>query len=486
MGAAELVTPRKPWLEPGYGDVEAATRRDGLVEVAFGNGDVVQIDAATLGVTGEFAVDVAEGGAAVLIGTLDGEREIDWMVVRSAADPAFAEELRERDAEEARRIGRRLRALRENRGMSQKAVASVVGMASPQLAKLEQGATDMRISTLRSLLRALGASFADIAGPDAPEVSVKELTKRTQRAGVPVEVIKRIAAAVGPRELIDVVGRAFGWDPGSILADELSPPVLAVAPTLKRRSTTGEEGQALLALADSLARRSALAYSGRPGRVPEDPRALREAVIDKGTEITLEALLRWCWAAGIVVVPMDAAGGFSAGAWLIGDQPVVVLKEAPDFKAYWLFALAHELGHLARGHVARGGLVDVEHAWDGQSDAQEEEANAYALDLLVPGHAEMLDEIRRRSEGPNANVKFKFKAIDAAQARGYNVPLVLLVAAFGLPDVARPRDRWGSANNEAKLEGSARAVVAKEFARNIDLKQLDRLDALLAGAVALG
>lgn len=475
-------------MEPGYGDVEAVRRTDDLIEVAFANGDVVQIDPMTLGIIGDFAVDVAEGGAAVMVRAQEGEREIDWMVVRSATDPAFARALRERDAEEARRIGRRLRALRENRGMSQKAVAGVVGMPTPQLAKLEQGKTDMRISTLRSLLRALGASFADIAGPDAPEVSAKELTKRAQRAGVPADVLKRIAATVDPRQLLDVLRRAFGWDPHSILTDKLTPPVPAVPVTLKRRSTTanGDQGQALLALAESLAQRSALAYTGQPGTVPENPSTLRKAILCNGTEITLEALVRWCWQTGIVVVPMQAAGGFSAGAWVIGEQPVVVLKEAPDFKAYWLFALAHELGHLAHGHVARNGLVDLEPAWEVQEDEQERQANAYALELLVPGYREMLDEIRHRLEGLDADAKFKFKAIDAARARGYNTPLVLLVAAFELPDLGRPGSRWGSANNEAKKEGSARELVAREFERSLDLGQLDRLDALLLRAVALG
>jgi transcriptional regulator with XRE-family HTH domain len=472
-------------MEPGYGDVEAAAPGDGRIEVVFANGDVVQIDPAALGVTGKFAVDVAEGGAAVLVRTPEGEREIDWMVVRSAADPAFAQELRERDAEEARRIGRRLRALRENRGMSQKAVANVVGMSAPQLAKLEQGETDMRISTLRSLLRALGATFADIAGPDAPELSVKELTKRAQRVGVPAEVLKRIASAVNPRQLPDVLARAFRWDPRSVREGELTPPVLAAPLILKRRGAVQPDDQALLALSESLARRSASVYSRSPGAAPDEPIALRAAVVGDATEITLDALVRWSWQAGIVVVPMGASGAFSAGAWVFDGQPVVVLKEAPDFKAYWLFALAHELGHLARGHVTDAGLVDVERAWEGQTDQQEHEANEYALDLLVPGHAEMLDEIRRRSEGADANVKFKFKAIDAAQARGYNVPLVLLVAAFGLPDVARPRDRWGSANNEASSEGSAHAAVAAEFARNLDLEQLDPLDALLIRAMVL-
>jgi transcriptional regulator with XRE-family HTH domain len=475
----------EPWTEPGYGDVGAVARRDGLVEVAFANGDVVQLDPIALGVTGEFTVDVAEGGAAVMIGAQDGEREIDWMVVRAAADSAFAQQLRERDAEEARRIGRRLRALRENRGMSQKAIAGVVGMSPPQLAKLEQGETDMRISTLRSLLRALGADFADISGPNAPEVSAKELGRRAQRAGVPADVVKRIIAAVDPGQLVDVLARAFGWDAGSILADKLAPPVLANAPTLKRRSVTAKDSQALLALAESLAQRSALAFAGWPGAAPADPCVLRDLVVGKGTEITLEALVRWCWQAGIVVVPMLAKGGFSAGAWLIGDQPVVVLKEAPDFKAWWLFALAHELGHLAHGHVGRGGLVDVDPVWKGQDDEQETLANEYALDLLVPDHAAMLDEIRQRLQGLDPDAKLKFKAIDAARVRGYNVPLVLLVAAFGLRDLGRDASRWGSANNEAKLEGSARAVVASEFTRNLDLGQLDRLDAALIRALAV-
>jgi hypothetical protein len=98
----------------------------------------------------------------------------------------------------------------------------------------------------------------------------------------------------------------------------------------------------------------------------------------------------------------------------------------------------------------------------------------------------MLNEIRCRLEGLDADAKFKFKAIEVAKAWGYNVPLVLLVAAFGLPNLGRPDSRWGSANNEARPEGSARQVVAREFARNIDLDQLDRLDALLIRAVTLG
>ncbi len=472
-------------MESGYGDVELAAYRDGLVEVVFANGDVIRLDPAALGVTGQLTVGVDECGAAVLIGTAEGERQLDWMVVRAAGDQAFAQHLRERDAEEARRIGRRLRALRENRGMSQKAVAGLVDMSSPQLAKLEQGETDMRISTLRSLLRALGADFADIAGPDAPEVSAKELGRRAQRAGVPADVIKRIVAAVDPRHVADVLARGLGWEKANLLADRVTSPVLAHAPTLKRRSASANDNPALLALAESLAQRSALAFAGRPSVVPADPRALRELVVSTQGEITLEALVRWCWQAGIVVVPMLARGGFSAGAWLIGEQPVVVLKETPNLKAWWLFALAHELGHLAYGHVGRSGLVDLGSGWEGGDDEQEEQANAWALDLLVPDHAAMLEEIRRRLWGLDPDEKLKWKAMDVARERGYNVPLVLLVTAFGLRDLARDDSRWGSANNEAAKDGPARAVVAHEFRRNLELDRLDRLDAALIRALAV-
>src|SRR4051794_24101301 len=100
---------REPWIEPGYGDIEAVTRRDSIVEIIFGNGDVIDVDAGALGIAGEFTADVAEGGAAILVMTLEGVREIDWTVLRAASDREFADELRERDAEEARRVGRRLR-----------------------------------------------------------------------------------------------------------------------------------------------------------------------------------------------------------------------------------------------------------------------------------------------------------------------------------------------------------------------------------------
>lgn len=478
------MTSRHPWEQEGYGDVVDARRRDELLEVTFANGDVVLLEPGPLGLAWEFEAQPADGGAAILIKTPEGEHEVDWMVVRSASDPDFARELRERDAEEAHRIGRRLRALRENRGITQKDAAAKADMPSPQLAKLERGETDMRISTLRGILRALNASFADVAGPNAPEVSLRELGREAEQFGVPREIVGRLGAALGPQHLADLLGRVFGWDPQNVTRGVLSPVPEAHA-VLKRRSTTGDSTAGLIALAESLARRVALAYRGRPGCVPNDPKQIRDAMGADSGSVTLEPLLRWCWENGVVVVPMAAKGGFSAAAWMIGDQPVVVLKETPDYWAYWVFALAHELGHLGLGHVVSDGVVDVDSATEVSDDEQEQQANEFALGLLVPDHVSMLQEIRQRSEGPKAHENFKWRAIDAARTRGYSEPLGLLVAAFGLPDVASSKDRWGSANNEARGEPGARKLVAQQFARHVDLDQLDRLDSALVNELVL-
>ncbi len=281
-----------------------------------------------------------------------------------------------------------------------------------------------------------------------------------------------------------MLARGFGWRAEDVARGILGEPSLEVPVTLKQRKSTKDNPKALLALAESLARRAVLAYRGSPGTVPAHAAVLRAEVIAEHGAVTLSELLSWCWEHGILVVPMAATKGFSAGAWLIGDQPVVVIKEAPDYRAYWLFALAHELGHIALGHVAKVGIVDVASPHT-SNDTEERQANQYALDLLVPDHAVMLREIRERSEGPRADDIYKFKAEEAAQARGYNKPLTLLVAAFALPGLARDDSRWGSANNEAKREGSGRRLVAEQFAGRVDLNELDRLDSLLVKELAL-
>ena len=71
--------------------------------------------------------------------------------------PKFAKDLAEADREVAIAVG--LATLREHRGFSQQALATLTGMKQPQIARLESGAYLPALGTLRKLLGALGAKL---------------------------------------------------------------------------------------------------------------------------------------------------------------------------------------------------------------------------------------------------------------------------------------------------------------------------------------
>lgn len=51
--------------------------------------------------------------------------------------------------------------------------------------------------------------------------------------------------------------------------------------------------------------------------------------------------------------------------------------------AWLLFILAHELGHLVLGHVPEDGALLDEHIDKDSTDSEEEQANAFAVELLT-------------------------------------------------------------------------------------------------------
>ena len=106
-----------PWSEEGYADIVGAARSGSDIEVEFANGDVIVVAAAQFGVSGDFEVQAdAEEGLSVRVMQPSGPATVlAWTQLRSAADPVFAQELRRRETEEARRLGLRLRALREDK-----------------------------------------------------------------------------------------------------------------------------------------------------------------------------------------------------------------------------------------------------------------------------------------------------------------------------------------------------------------------------------
>ncbi len=160
--------------------------------------------------------------------------------------------------------------------------------------------------------------------------------------------------------------------------------------------------QAATLIASSLAR----AVVGATKKVPlptdlsaEKVRAMLLA--GPSGRVDFDSLLACCWEFGIPVVPLPnlpkGVKKMDAAALKVGLRPAIVITRKNDSKAWLGFLLAHELGHIVKGHVPENGSIiegslqdTVEFDAIGQADQQEIEANEFAHALLGGADADAL------------------------------------------------------------------------------------------------
>ena len=87
---------------------------------------------------------------------------------RKKASPKKRAAVRRKGARDADAVlfGMRLREAREAAGLSQADLAKLVNIPQPRLPALEQGRTDVRLSTIRRFAKALGVQLTDLLSPD--------------------------------------------------------------------------------------------------------------------------------------------------------------------------------------------------------------------------------------------------------------------------------------------------------------------------------
>jgi hypothetical protein len=318
-------------------------------------------------------------------------------------------------------------------------------------------------------------------------VDVRIIVQRAQAAGVPQPLATRLAAAVDDIRVPALFARAFKWSANQIVEGAPTNDPLSVAVQFKTRQTQLRKSTPLMQLALTVSEITQLARSEAPGEVPDLAATIRAAASDERGTVTLASLLEWSWRSRIPAIPLIGGGGFAAAAWHLDNAPTVVVKDPRDSPSFWLFDLAHELGHLALGHVTAVGIVDVDEPGNVTNDVQEREASAFALDLLLPEHVQLLALVRQHTHPDRPRPELRFKGAVDWVAREANVAPGLLgfVAAYALTDVAEPKDRWGSATNLDKASGSARRQ-AQDIARaEIDLSALPELDRILIQVTVL-
>ncbi len=97
-----------------------------------------------------------------------------------------------RDAELTREVGARIRALRQQQGVTQEALAERLQLQPGTLSRVENGVVGASLATLSEISRALGvpmSALVDAAPPDAAaELSVDELALLRLFRAVPAEL----------------------------------------------------------------------------------------------------------------------------------------------------------------------------------------------------------------------------------------------------------------------------------------------------------
>jgi hypothetical protein len=115
---------------------------------------------------------------------------------------------------------------------------------------------------------------------------------------------------------------------------------------------------------------------------------IRQLILRTGAPwVSLASLVDYCWFVGLPVIHVSAfpqkAKKIDGLAYVQGGRYAIVLCKNSHYSTWLLFILAHELGHITRGHVGSDGVFVDEQVDRNSTDAEEKAANAFALELLT-------------------------------------------------------------------------------------------------------
>ncbi|PZT91745.1 MAG: hypothetical protein DI637_01760 [Citromicrobium sp.] len=155
-----------------------------------------------------------------------------------------------------------------------------------------------------------------------------------------------------------------------------------------KASETSELG-ALDSFGTSMAGSLIQAARDGPGLVGLSAANLRSILLTESSAVDLPSLITACWALGVPVAhlkiwPLDRKAMHAMVASR-DDRHAILLVRETSFLSPMAFTLAHEIGHIALGHVRSDELlVDAEDPGAAVEDDEEERAaDRYALEVLL-------------------------------------------------------------------------------------------------------
>jgi len=186
------------------------------------------------------------------------------------------------------------------------------------------------------------------------------------------------------------ISRRLNLDICSLLKPERKP-TFKQSCHAKFKLTHGTEKEQLF-VAQCMAARIAemIAYACTPAckPLPKSAKEIRDIILERREFVNLEGLLEFCWNYGIPVVhfaKFPKAKGVNKFDGMVAyfyERPVIVISLKHKSPARLLFILAHELGHIVKGHLHDDVIVDENIELE-REDEEEVEANEFAVELLL-------------------------------------------------------------------------------------------------------
>jgi len=215
---------------------------------------------------------------------------------------------------------------------------------------------------------------------------------------------------------------------------------------------------------------------------PQTAREIRATILRQHRYVDLGSLLSYCWQAGIVTLQLAQlpAGGkrFDGMATLVDGRPVIVLASGRDGAPWLAFYLAHELGHVMRGHLGSetASLVDLTIASKAGTSGPEQEADRFACEVLTGYATPRIPDLKKKA------VELAITAASSGPRQGIDPGVFTLI-------YAKSNDRWAVAQNALKsldLDKGGRDLVAEELSRRLADADLVEADERLLGILRAG
>lgn len=185
------------------------------------------------------------------------------------------------------------------------------------------------------------------------------------------------------------LARRLGLDVASVLADDQ--PIRfrhigACRFKAKRNDNPGHPGPAQ-ALARTLAEIAVAAVEAPYRPLPSTGLNIREDILSEHQPwVSFESLLIYLWTHGIPVLFLadpPPPVGMDGMVTRVKGRPVIILTRKEKHGAWLLFILAHEVGHIALGHIGENETLADKKIDQEDEDPEEIAANHCAIEIIT-------------------------------------------------------------------------------------------------------